>query len=107
MAMKIRKGDTVQVLGGKDRGRQGKVLSAQPKIAKVVVEGLNIRKKFNKSRREGERGQIVEFPAPLPVSRVALVCPSCKKTIRVGYRILTDGKKERRCPKCDASITVA
>ncbi|PJE76018.1 50S ribosomal protein L24 [Candidatus Uhrbacteria bacterium CG10_big_fil_rev_8_21_14_0_10_48_11] len=107
MAIKIRKGDTVQVLGGKDRGRQGKVLSVHPKDLRLVVEGLNIRKKFNKARREGERGQIVEFPASLPISRVALVCPSCKKPIRVAYRHLADGKKERRCRKCDAGITVS
>lgn len=95
----------MQILIGKDRGRSGKVARVLPKTTQVVVEGLNMRKKHTRPRRQGEKGKIIDFPAPLPMSRVGLVCPHCQKTIRVGYKILADGRKERRCRKCDGSIS--
>src|SRR3989338_9443037 len=98
--MKIRKGDNVQILAGKDAGRRGKILDVLPAAQRVVVEGLNVRKKHSRARRAGEKGQIVEFPASLPVSRVGLVCPHCKKVIRVSQRISVGGVKERWCRKC-------
>ena len=102
--MKIKKGDTVQILAGKDRTRRGKVIRVLPDAGKIVIEGLNLRKKHTRPRRQGEKGRIIDFPAPLPVSRVGLLCPHCQKVIRVGYRLLPDGKKERHCRKCQASI---
>src|SRR3989338_11235086 len=100
--MKIKKGDKISILAGKDRGRRGKVMRVFPQTQKVIVEGLNLRKKHTRPRRQGEKGKIVDFPAALPMSRVGLVCPHCEKVIRVGYRVLADGKKERWCRKCQA-----
>lgn len=104
-ALKIRKGDTVQVLAGKDRGKRGKVLRVLPETHRIVVEGLNIRKKHTRPRKQGEKGQIVEFPATMPVGRASLVCPHCQKTLRVGFRMNAEGKKTRWCRKCQSVIT--
>lgn len=102
--MKIRRGDMVQVLSGKDRGKRGPILRVDQGAGTLVVEGLNLKKKHTRPRRRGEKGQVVEFAAPLPASRVALVCPHCQKAIRIGYRLLPDGKKERWCRKCQATL---
>lgn len=101
--MKIRRNDTVLIICGKDRGRKGKVLKCFPKERKIVVEGLNLRKKHIRPRREGEKGQIVEIPAPLDVSNVKLLCPKCSKPTRVGYKFEKD-KKFRICKKCKEKI---
>jgi large subunit ribosomal protein L24 len=101
--MKIKKGDTVLVISGKWKGKIGKVLRAFPRELKVLVEGVNIVKKHQKPKRAGEKGQIVEIPKPIPVSKVKLICPSCKKATRVGYKI-EDNKKFRVCKKCGAKI---
>ena len=95
--MKIRKGDTVHVLAGKDRGKEGRVIDARPRDGKVIVENLNIVKRHtrprplkNTSRMSGpqvEPGGIVSKPSPLPVSRVMLVCPVCNRPTRVGVEI--------------------
>lgn len=97
--MKIRKDDQVLIISGKDRGRHGKVLSVFPKEQKVRVEGVNIRKKHVRPRRPGEKGQIVQMPAPLSVSNVKLICSKCGKPTRVGYKVV-GGKKYRLCKKC-------
>src|SRR3989338_2424297 len=102
--MKIRKGDTVQILSGKDRTRRGKVMRVLPKTFQIVVEGLNLRKKHSRPRRQGEKGKIIDFQAALPSARAGLVCPHCQKVVRVGQRFSADGKKERWCRKCKASI---
>jgi len=99
--MKIKKNDTVQIIQGKDSGKKGKVLRAMPKINKVVVEGLNLVIKHVRPRKEGEKGQRVKMAMPISVSNVMLICPRCKKKIRVGYKILADGRKERFCRKCN------
>ena len=93
-AMRVRKGDLVQVLSGKDRGKQGRVLEAQPKARKVIVENLNVVKRHtrprpvrNTSRMGGpqvEPGGVITKPAPLPVANVMLVCPVCNRPTRVG-----------------------
>jgi len=97
--MKIKKGDTVLIIKGKDRGKVGKVIKALPKENRVIVEGLNLVKKHIKPKRAGEKGEIVEIPAPLYVSKVKLICPSCKKPTKVGYKFVNDTKK-RYCKKC-------
>lgn len=105
--MKIKKGDTVLVISGKYRGKTGKVLKAFPKEMKVLVEGVNIVKKHQRPKRAREKGQIIEIPKPIPVSKVKLICPSCKKATRVGYKILNEeGKKikVRVCKKCKKEI---
>ena len=104
MAAKVRKNDTVQVLAGRERGKQGKVIRVIPKEQRVVIEGVNIRKRHTRPRRQGEQGGIVEFPAPLHVSNVAVVCAKCARPARVGFRILADGTKVRVCKRCDELI---
>jgi large subunit ribosomal protein L24 len=103
--MKIKKGDTVRMLSGKDRGKTGKVSRVLPEDRKVVVEGLNLVKRHLRARRQGQKGQIVAKERSVSISAVALVCPSCGKITRVGYRISPDGlSKSRICKKCQAPI---
>jgi large subunit ribosomal protein L24 len=102
--MKIRKGDTVQVLQGKDRGKRGEVVFAYPAKGKVVVDRLNVAKRHQKPTRAMQQGGIIEKEMPMPVSRVAIVCPSCGKATRVGYRIEADGGKVRICRKCEGVL---
>lgn len=97
--MKIRKNDTVLIISGKDRGKKGKTLDVFPKEQRIVVEGVNIRKKHIRPRKTGEKGQIVETPAPIHASNVKLICSKCGKATKVEYKI-TEGKKCRVCKKC-------
>ena len=101
--MKIKRGDTVLVISGKDKGRKGKVLEALPRKEMVVVGGMNLKKKHIKPRKTGEKGQIVETPAPIDVSNVKLICPKCGKATRIGYKIMNN-KKTRICKKCGQEI---
>mgnify|MGYP000915242344 CR=1 FL=1 len=98
--MRIKKGDQVQIIAGKDKGKKGKVLRTLPSVEKIVVEGLNMMKKHVRPRREREQGQRVEIAAPMPVSNVMLICPSCGKMTRVGYAV-TKQRKSRVCKKCN------
>ncbi len=100
---KIRSGDTVLVTAGRNKGQQGKVRINMIERDRVVIEGVNIVKKHIKRGRARQAG-IVEVEAPLHVSNVKLVCPSCKQPTRVGIREDADGKNVRYCKKCDASI---
>lgn len=97
--MKIKRDDKVLIITGKDRGRRGKVLRSFPRERRILVEGINLRKKHIRPRREGERGEIVEIPAPLHVSNVKLICPKCNQATRVGYK-LEGRRKFRVCKKC-------
>jgi large subunit ribosomal protein L24 len=100
---KIKKGDTVLVVKGKDKGKKGKVIKVIPKEARIIVEGVNLVKKHLKSKRVGEKGKIVEIPAPLSWANVRLICPSCSKPTKVGFRF--EGKKKvRYCKKCNKSL---
>lgn len=101
--MKIKRDDKVLIISGKDRGRKGKVLKSFPRERKVLVEGLNLRKKHVRPRREGEKGQVVEISAPLPVSNVKLVCQRCNKATRVGWKIEQE-RKYRVCKKCGQTM---
>ena len=115
MAMKIRKGDTVHILAGKDRGKEGRVIDARPRDGKVVVENLNLVKRHtrprplaNASRMGGQQmseGGIISRPSPLPISRVMLVCPVCKRPTRVGIdvrEVKNEGiRKVRVCKRAD------
>lgn len=104
---RIKKGDTVEIIAGKDLGERGEVQTVLPKKDRVVVGGVNIAKKHQKARQAGTRqvpAQIVEFEAPLHLSNVMLVCPSCDKKTRVGFRVREDGYKVRVCKKCSAEI---
>jgi len=95
MAARIRSGDTVVILTGKDRGKSGKVRSVLPKERRVVVEGLNIVKRHTKARGPGQPGGIIEKEAPLHVSNVAIADPRDGKPTRVGFRFEADGTKVR------------
>ena len=101
--MKLRKGDTVKVLSGNDKGKTGEVLEVIPKTEKIIVKGINIRKKSVKPRRQGEQGGIIPSEASIHSSKVALVCPKCGKATRVGYLVEKD-EKVRVCKKCGAKI---
>ena len=101
--MNIKKDDKVVVLSGKDKGKQGKVLVADPKGLKVVVEGVNVATKHQKPRKQGEEGGIIKINTPIYASKVQLVCPKCGKATRVAHKIEGD-KKVRVCKKCGAEI---
>jgi large subunit ribosomal protein L24 len=101
--LKIKKNDQVLIITGKDRGRKGKVLQALPKERKLIVEGINIKKKHIKPKRAGEKGQIVQIPGSIDVSNVKLICQKCGKGTRVGYKIVNK-KKYRICKKCGQEI---
>ena len=103
MAMNVKKGDTVVVLSGKDKGKKGKVQSTKPSEAKVVVEGVNLVTCHTKPRRQGEEGGIVRREAALYASKVQVVCPKCGKGTRVAHKI-ENGKKSRVCKHCGAEL---
>ncbi len=107
--MKIIKGDNVVVTYGKDRAKTGKVLKAMPKIGRIMVEGVNVVKKSQRPRQQGQKGQIISMPKAVDVSNVKLICPKCGKAARVGYKIIAgqEGAKKktaRVCKKCQAEI---
>ena len=101
--MKIKKGDNVQVLSGNDKGKTGEVLEVIPKTQKVVVKGVNVRKKHVKPRKQGEEGGIIPVECSIHSSKVNVVCPKCGKTTRVGYKVEGDSKV-RICKKCGAKL---
>ena len=101
----VKKGDTVLVLVGKDRGKQGKVLEVSPKEGKVIVEKVNMVTKHVKPRRQGETGGRVEAEAALYACKVQVVCPKCKMPTRIGHKILEDGSKVRVCKNKDCGET--
>jgi len=98
--MKIKKQDKVLITAGKDKGRTGTVDKVFPKLGKVLVSGVNIFKKHLKPRGEGKPGGIVEIPRPLPIAKVALICPKCNQPTRVGWQVGKKGEKLRICKKC-------
>ena len=101
--MKVKKGDSVLITAGKDKGRTGKIIKSFPKDLKILVEGINLKKKHVRPKRDGEKGQIVEIPAALNVSNVKIICSKCGKASRVGYAVEKD-IKNRICKKCKQVI---
>jgi large subunit ribosomal protein L24 len=105
VAAKVRRNDTVQVMTGKDRGRRGEVRRVFPTVQRVIVTGANIVKKHRRARGQTEASDIVELEAPLHVSNVRVVCPSCDSAVRVGFRVLDgDRGKVRICKSCGEAI---
>lgn len=109
--MKIKKGDKVKLLAGKDKGKTGKVLQVFSSKNLASIEGLNLLIKHMRPRRQGEKGQRIEFPAAMNISSLALVCPNCGKAVKVGYKYSETGeegkkkkKKFRVCKKCEQTI---
>ncbi len=107
MGIRVKKGDTVEVIAGDDRGQRGQVLRVLPKKNRVVVSGVNLVKKHQRPVRAG-RGQIqpgiIQFEAPIHLSNVMPVCPHCKEPTRVGFSHLEDGRKVRICKRCGQAM---
>jgi len=106
--MNIKKNDKVKILSGKDRGKIGKVLQVLPAENRLSIEGLNLLIKHLRPRRDGEKGQRIEFPAFISATNVALVCPKCGRPTRIGFKIASSedkkDKKMRACRKCGEII---
>ena len=96
----VKTGDTVVVLSGKNKGKQGKVMAVSPKEGKVIVENVNMVSKHIKPRKMGEAGGIVKAEGAMYASKVQIVCPRCKKPTRIGHKINEDGSKNSICRKC-------
>ena len=102
--VKIKKGDTVVVNAGKDKGLQGKVISVLVKDNRVVVEGVNVRTIHAKAKKQGQESGIIKREAPISVSNVNVVCAKCKKGVRTAVKVLENGTKVRVCKKCGEEI---
>ena len=106
--MKFKKGDNVLIITGKDKGRTGKIMKSLPKELKVLVEGMNLRKKHVKPKKQGEKGQVVSIPTPIDISNIKIVCPKCGKATRIGFKIsasaIEKDIKKRVCKKCNQEI---
>ncbi len=102
--MKLKKGDTILVISGKDRGKKGKVLQVFPSKNRLMIEGVNLRKKHKRPKSSGEKGQIITLPGAISVSNVKLICLKCGRPTRTGYKLITNAKGEkskvRVCKKC-------
>lgn len=101
--MRLKKGDEVKVLLGKDRGKTGKIEKVFPRDNKIIVSGVSVYKRHLKSRGPGKPGGIIDIVKPIPLPNVALICPTCKKQTRIGYKI-EDTHKSRICRKCQGVI---
>lgn len=101
--MKLKKGDNIIVIRGKDKSRKGKIEKIFPKTDKVLIPGINVYKKHARQQSERKKGGIIEIVKPLPASNVALLCPKCNKPTRIGYQISKSDKK-RICRKCQSLI---
>jgi large subunit ribosomal protein L24 len=102
--LKIKKGDRVRVLTGKDRGKDGNVTRVLPAAGKIIVDGVNVAKKHQRATKATMQGGIIDKDMPLPVANVAVLCPSCGKPTRVGYQIDGVGTKVRVCKKCGGEM---
>ncbi len=101
--MKLKKGDSVKVIRGKDKGKTGKIDQVFPKLGKVLVQNVNMYKRHLKARSQTKPSEIVTLTKPLPEENVVLVCPKCNKTTRVGYKV-EKNVKVRICKKCNSEI---
>ena len=97
---RIKKGDTVQVLSGKDRGKKGKIMKIFPASNTALVERMNLVKHFEKRSQANQNGGVVEKESPYPIAKLALVCSRCSRAVRVGFLVGEDGSKQRICKRC-------
>ena len=102
--MNIKKNDKVIVLSGRDKGKTGEVLSADPKAGKVVVQGVSVATKHQKARKQGQESAIIKVETPIYACKVMVVCPKCDKPTRVAHKVGADGKKVRVCKHCGAEL---
>ncbi len=100
----VKKGDMVEVIAGKHRGKRGKVLKVQPKSGRIIIEGVNLVKRHSKPTQKMPQGGIVEKEGPVHGARVMLVCPKCGNAVRVSHGYLADGSKVRVCKNCGEQI---
>ncbi len=100
----VRRDDTVVVISGKDKGKQGKVLRTEPKTGRLVVESVNVVSRHQKPKSQTDVGGIIQSEAPIYASKVMLVCSKCGKATRISYKMKPDGKKIRVCKKCAAEL---
>ena len=98
--MHVKRGDTVAVIAGKDKGKEGKVVAAMPEVNKVIVEGVAVAKKHQKARMQGQESGLINKEMPIDASNVMRVCPKCGKPARVGVKTFEDGSKAKYCKKC-------
>ena len=98
--MHVKRGDLVKVISGKDKGKEGKVITAIPEDGKVIVEGVSMVTKHQKPRAQGQEGGIIHVEAAIDASNVLRVCSKCGKAARTGVKVLEDGSKARYCKKC-------
>jgi large subunit ribosomal protein L24 len=101
--MRLRKGDRVRVLSGKDLGKEGEITRVLPERNMVIVDGVNVAKKHQRSTKATMQGGIIDKDMPVPASNVAILCPNCGPS-RIGYRFDDDGAKARVCKKCDKDL---
>jgi large subunit ribosomal protein L24 len=101
--MRIHKGDNVIMLSGKDKGKNGKVLLTLPEKDNVIVDGLNLMKRHLRAKKQGQKGQIISKERAVSISSVALICKSCGKPTRIGFKVV-DKNKSRICKKCGAEV---
>lgn len=102
--MHVKRGDTVVVIAGKDKGKEGKVVAAYPAQNKVIVEGVAMAKRHQKARMQGQESGIIEKELPIDASNVMRVCPKCGKPARVGIKTFEDGSKAKYCKKCNETF---
>jgi large subunit ribosomal protein L24 len=102
--MKIHKNDNVLIIAGKDKGKKGKVRKSLPDKECVIVEGLNLIKRHSKTKGQTRQAGIIELEGPIHVSNVMVICNKCNKPVKVGVRVLEDGKKARYCRNCSEII---
>jgi len=102
--MKLKKGDQIKIVSGKDSGKTGKIEKVLPRRGMILVPGLNVVKKHLKARGEGKPGGIVEVVKPLLACKVALICPKCNQRTRIGFKLGKGKEKHRICRKCQQII---
>ncbi len=102
--MHVKRGDIVKVIAGKDKGKEGKIITAIPDSGKVIVEGVAVAKRHQKARMQGQESGIIHKEMPIDVSNVMRVCSKCGKAARTGVKVFEDGSKMRYCKKCNAEL---
>jgi len=102
--LKLKKGDRVRVIAGKDKGKEGVISRSIPETGKVIVDGVNVARRHQKPTRAMQQGGIIDKDMPIQVSNLAMLCSSCGKPTKVGFRFEPDGTKVRKCRKCGSDI---
>lgn len=100
----VRRGDLVMVLSGKDKDKKGKILTADPKAGKVIIEGVNMTTKHKKPRKSGDSGGIIHQESPIYACKVMLICNKCGNASRIGRKVLPDGENVRYCKHCNEIV---